>query len=84
MAAPHVWSREKIEEFGKDWLSGVPAVDMAKKYGFKAQPGVSQKASRLGLPARIGSRNGRHALKGGSWVAINGIQRWVPDERLEA
>jgi hypothetical protein len=84
MAAPHVWSREKIEEFGKDWLGGMPAVEMATKYGFKAQPGVSQKASRLGLPARIGKRNARYALQGGSWETVNGIQRWVPEERKQA
>lgn len=82
--ASRPWPREKVEEFTQDWLGGMPAVEMAEKYGFKAQPGVSQKAGRLGLPTRIGKRNARFALNGGEWVVINGIQRWFPNERMEA
>lgn len=81
--ASRPWPREKIEEFTEDWLSGMPAVEMAEKYGFKGQPGISQKAMRLGLPARIGTRH-RFALRGGNWIVINGIQRWIPDERKQA
>lgn len=84
MAGHKPWPREKVEAFGKDWLSGVAAVEMAEKYGFTGMAGISQKAGRLGLPARIGSRGQRFALTGGEWVLINGIKRWFPDERKEA
>jgi hypothetical protein len=69
------WTQEQNEAFRTDWLAGMSLAEMAEKYNYSTNGGVSQKAARDDLPPRAK----RHAaLTGGRWVAKGSVRVWIP------